>query len=48
MVASVKGRYQRTTLILFGVVAVVLLLGALVRPREPVYQGRRLSEWLQQ
>ena len=39
-----KERFQKAMLILLGVVAVVLLLLALLRPREPVYQGKTLSE----
>jgi len=46
LAASMKGRFQRTTLIVLGVVAVILLVAALLRPREPVHQGKRLSEWV--
>ena len=41
-----KGRCQRAVLIIIGVVAVALLLTQLLRPREPVYQGKRLSQWM--
>lgn len=39
----------RKPLIALAVVAAVLVLAAYVtRPREPVYEGKRLSEWLEQ
>jgi hypothetical protein len=38
---------QRAILGLFGVVAVAFLVMVTWHSREPVYQGRRLSQWLE-
>src|SRR5437867_3414068 len=43
-----KGRCRTVTLILSGVIAAACLLAALLRPREPVYQGKALSDWLEE
>jgi HEAT repeat protein len=43
-----KGRFRKTTFVLAGILAVVLLLQGVLRPREPVYQGKRLSAWLRE
>ena len=48
LAASMKGCYKKALLIVFGIGTVALLLTALLRPNEPVYQGKRLSEWLEQ
>jgi len=42
-----KGRSQRATLVASVVIAVAMLLTVSLRPREPVYQGRPLSFWLE-
>ncbi|HXT41830.1 MAG TPA: HEAT repeat domain-containing protein [Candidatus Angelobacter sp.] len=42
-----KRRYQRATLVAIGVIALVFLLAILLRPREPAYQGKRLSQWME-
>ena len=43
-----KGRYKKAILLLLGVGAVTFVLTALMHPYEPVHQGQRLSEWLEQ
>jgi len=43
-----KGRCRTVILILSGLVAAACLLAALLRPREPVYQGKALSDWLEE
>src|SRR6266498_3141912 len=42
-----KGRYRRAMVVALGVVVVALVLLAMwLRPREPAYQGKRLTQWL--
>ena len=48
MAVFMKGHFKKTTFVLVGVLAVGFLLREMLRPREPVYQGKRLSTWLRE
>lgn len=41
-----SGRYRRVAIITSGAVFVAVLLVVTLRPREPNYQGKSLSEWV--
>src|SRR5438477_224733 len=43
-----KGRINKAILIRLGVVAAAFLFTMLLRAGEPVYQGKRLSDWLEE
>src|SRR5881296_4662264 len=45
---TVKGPINKAILISVGAVAVFFLISALLRPREPAYQGKPLSYWFEQ
>ena len=44
---TVKGPINKAILISVGAVAVFFLISALLRPREPAYQGKPLSYWFE-
>ena len=48
LAATMTGRLNKARPIRLGVVAAVFLFAPLLRPAEPVYQGKQLSEWLEE